>query len=329
MREINLSLSRSKSEAWEFRLFCKINMEGKMTNSEVIQIANWKVQVSSHAEVFPKQASNKLLKIVERWEKVFPKEKTWVQKEYGVPSLVIRADCVVSESGELGLYETEDRPAAIGITSLINDDFKKILQEFCAKKWPEFKVVKSASRTDNDDYLWRNKLNGTSNENTLVLVRSDPKEKEFNAFQSRSVSTIKTEGCKKYGETFGLWKKVSCDNIDSLPWNENFVLKPLQGTNSKDITIFFAKRNRKIRGGSTKSRVIKTLQENKKMYLQSFISPMQCPVLKNHLMIYRVFLGYDPAYGKFIGMGGCWNARENYNIHGTAETVWGPVILES
>lgn len=33
MREINLSLSRSKSEAWEFRLFCKINMEGKNDKS--------------------------------------------------------------------------------------------------------------------------------------------------------------------------------------------------------------------------------------------------------------------------------------------------------
>jgi hypothetical protein len=303
-----------------------------MKNNEknkIVQIANWKVEISSHTEIFSKQASNKLLEIVKHWKKIFPKENTWVQKEYGVSSLIIRADCVITESGEVGLYEIEDRPAAIGITSLVNEVFKNSLQEFCIKKWPDFKIVKSASRSDNDDYLWRNKLNGTSNENTLVLVRAGPEEKEFNTFQLRSVSTVKTEGCKKYGEILGLWKKVSCDNIDFLPWNENFVLKPLQGTNNKDITIFFAKRNREIRGGSTKSRVIKILQENKEMYLQSFISPMQCPVLKNHLMIYRVFLGFDPMQDRFIEMGGCWNSREHYNIHGTAETVWGPVILES
>lgn len=295
----------------------------------VKEIANWKVQVSSHIEIFPKQISEELLTVVEHWRKIFSKEETWVQKNFAVSSLIIRADCVITKDDRLGLYEIEDRPAAVGITSIVNKSFENNLQEFCTQKWPDFKIVKSDSRPDNDDYLWRNKLNDTSNENTLVLVRANPKEKEFCTFQSRSISTIKTEGCKKYGETLNLWKKISYDNIDSLPWNENFVLKPLQGTNNKDVTIFFSKRDREVRGGSTKSRVIRTLQKNKEMYLQPFISPMQCPVLKNHLMIYRVFLGYDPKSDKFIEMGGCWNARENYNIHGTTETVWGPVVLET
>lgn len=292
-------------------------------------IANWKIQVSPHIEIFPKRASKELLSTIEHWRKIFSEKETWVQKNLNVSSLIIRADCVITKNDRLALYEIEDRPAAIGITSIINKSFGNNLQEFCTKKWPDFKIVKSNSRPDNDDYLWRNNLNSTSNKNTLVLVRAGPEEKEFNIFQARSVSTIKTEGCKKYGETLGLWKKVSCNNTDSLPWNEDFVLKPLQGTNNKDVTIFFAKRDRKIRGGSTKARVIRILQENKEMYLQPFISPMQCPVLKNHLMIYRVFLGYDPKSCKYIEMGGCWNARENYNIHGTAETVWGAVVLET
>lgn len=286
-------------------------------------IGNWEMKISSHSEIFPEKAINELLKLIENWAKVFPKENTWVQGKFQVPSLFIRIDCIIS-NGNLFIYEIEERPAGIGICSKINAEFCERLNEI-KLKWPEFKLIISPLREKGDDNLWLMPLENDSD--GLVLVRAEPNEKNFHIFQERSVSTVAKKGNKSYGVYLELWKEVS--DVSQLPWNNDFVLKPLAGSKCKDVVIFLAKKDQGIKGYSTRNQVERMMKNNAKMYIQPFFAPMKCPIpqFKEYAMMYRFFFGYDPTTSKYVPLGGAWVARKNLKIHGASDSLSGPLVF--
>jgi hypothetical protein len=291
------------------------------------RVGNWILKISRHQEIFPEWAINNALETINQWKLYFPKENTWVYQSYGIPSIILRLDCIINAAAsKLEICEIEERPAAIGISTIVNPEFKVRLN--CLKsKWPDFETIVSPRRETTDDYLWA-KVSNNGNNDKLVLTRVDPDEEKFSHLQARSISTIKNKGNKSYGVPLGLWKEVN--DISQLPWDQNFVLKPQAGSKCKDVVIFLAKRNRKIQGASTRSHAEEILRKNKKMYLQPYIPPMKCPVLgiEDSFMLYRFFFGYNPETHVYIPLGGVWNARKNYKIQGASDTIWGPLIFE-
>lgn len=293
------------------------------------QIGKWEFLVSEHEERFPKWAANDALRIINDWKKVFPQENTAVFNKFGVPSLIIRLDCMLNRNErKLEICEIEERPAAIGISTIVNPEFKMLLG-LLKNKWPEIKVIVSPKRETTDDNLW-SEISNSNGDEKLVLVRADPDEEEFHHLQNKSISTIKNKGNKSYGVPIGLWKEISVADLNDLPWNKNFVLKPLIGSKCKDVTIFLVKRDRKIRGGSTRSHVEDAIRKNGIMYLQQYIAPMKCPApgLEENNMLYRFFFGYNPEAREYIPLNGVWNARKNYKLQGAPDTIWGALNLE-
>ncbi|MFZ2970342.1 MAG: hypothetical protein WA063_04295 [Minisyncoccia bacterium] len=131
-------------------------------------IGNWKMKISPHLEIFPTEAISKTLKIIEERAKAFPKEETWVQSKFRIPSLFVRIDCVINNG--LSIYEVEERPAGIGICSEMNPEFSNNLKKI-KLKWPEFKLVVSPLREKGDDDLWLKSLENDNN--SLVLIRAE------------------------------------------------------------------------------------------------------------------------------------------------------------
>lgn len=288
------------------------------------EVGGWKFLVSNQEELFPPAAIKAATQVLSRWGEVFPREGTWVEGTYGVPSILVRLDCFW-DGKTLRICEIEERPAGVGITLETNPDFRTRIQAL-AEIWPQFDVVISPLRRGGDDYLWRRikTLPSALEEDGLVLVRAEPEEDEFYPFISRSVSTIRTEGWKGYGLPLGLWREVT--SSEQLPWEEGFVLKPLQGSKMKDVEIWHPHLRKELKGISSRRRVEETLIRCGRMYLQEFFPPMRKGEL---LVIYRVYFGYNPVEKRYSCLGGVWNGRPNQlRLHGASDAVFGPLVLE-
>ena len=283
-----------------------------------IVIGPWNISVSEDEIIFPEWAVDNAVNFITRWLRVFPREQTWVVRQYAIPSLIIRLDCVIKD-GKLVIYEIEDRPAGIGVSILASSVFAEKFKEL-KRLWPKFEAVISPRRNGSDDEVWLSIAKGPVN-GSLVLVRAEPDEKEFHYLGPKSISTIITEGDKSYGVPLGLWTEVS--SADELSWEKGFVLKPLRGSKCKNVELWSP--GKKGGGISTKSRIIRVLEEQGKMFLQDFVAPMDCPNLQGFSMIYRFCFGFHPIKNAYVPLGGLWAARPNQKIHGAGDTIFGPL----
>ncbi|HRY82584.1 MAG TPA: hypothetical protein P5232_02705 [Candidatus Moranbacteria bacterium] len=296
--------------------------------STLIEFQGWRFTTSNVTEIFSKEAEGQAISELNNWKGNFPVEETWVQRTLGIPSLIVRLDCVV-KNGKLLIFEIEERPAGIGVTTILNPVFSKKFNNL-RNGWPEIKSVVTKERSSCDDYLWTEciPIEVAEKDDCLLLVRAEPEETQFHKFVSRSVSTVITKGDKQYGKEMGLWEEVSITDFYRLPWDSGFCLKPLKGSKCRNVEIWhpiFAKKKSGIGGISTKSRIQKVLGSYGKMYLQKFIEPMEKPGDKSLMMAYRVFFGYDLSIKEYRYLGGAWNARANIKIHGTPDTIMGAV----
>lgn len=301
------------------------DMPAKLEKISTTRLGLWEINTLNRERVLPEGIQRQAVEIVNRWTGVFPKEPTWIQENFGIPSLIVRIDGV-DRDGELGVYEVEERPAGIGHTALINPKFASKLEEL-RKTWPDFDVVISPLRDPADDKLW-NPVADLSLSKGLVYVRAEPEEEEFHVLQNRSVSTITTEGDKSYGVPLGLWSFVN--NPDQLPTHQSFVLKPLQGSKGRNVIIHDLKRKAPP-GNSKMKNVIKMLEtqieERGGMYMQTLILPMESGISTHPFMIYRFFLGFDFAKSQWISLGGTYFARNNLKIHGASDSLSGPLVI--
>lgn len=295
----------------------------------VIRVGQWETHNLSTELVLPEVIQEQAVEAINKWTSVFPKEPTWIQNNFGIPSLVVRIDGV-DRDGDLAVYEIEDRPAGIGHTMMINQQFMGKLAEV-KETWPDFDVVISPLRDQYDDQLWNNTTNFDSaiGDNRLVFVRAEPGERQFQVFQSRSVSTIATEGDKSYGVALRLWSFI--DNPDQLPSHRSFVLKPLQGSKGRNM-VFYDARNNPGPGNTRMKNVIKMLKkqiaEQGGMFMQELIPPMESGIESCPYMIYRFFFGFNFLTKGWVSLGGSWFARNNLKIHGARDSLSGPLVIK-
>ncbi|MFA5178563.1 MAG: hypothetical protein WC427_03320 [Candidatus Paceibacterota bacterium] len=297
--------------------------------SERFFTLKWQFEKSSQQEILPRKAVDQANYFLSQWIKVFPKEKTWVQKKYKIPSLIVRFDCVFRDNLLL-VYEIEERPAGIGIAFCLNNDFKKRLCSL-KEKWPDFKSVVSFNRKESDDFLWIPviKIEEAKKEDCLLLIRAEPEEKEFHFFQNRSISSLVNKGDKSYGEKMNFWKPVNCYDFENLPWKQSFCLKPKKGSKCRGIQIWSPELKNKRVGVSTKSQIKKALDYYQEMYLQEYVSPLIEPWHgRNLYKTHRIYFGYNPIIKKYECLEGIWLARPNLRIHGASDAVIGPLKIE-
>ncbi len=305
---------------------------------KTLSVGTWKTTFSEKREVFPNDALVSATLMVREWVSAFVKERTWVMDNYGVPSLIIRLDCFLDHDAHLHGIEIEDRPMGIGMTGMMNPRFAMNLDHFLERSWPRIASVSSERRNGSDDHLW---ISPPQSAGDLLMVRCRPDEEEFYHLRDRSVSTISTEGDKSYGEKLGLWERISRD--DSIPWEEPFVLKPMQGTRCDDVVVWLPKemvihglsvKRRELRGNSTRTKVEQVLSSNGTMYIQRFVPPMVCPHIssvsgKPYFMLYRLFFFFDTVKQGYVPVGGVWNARPfQLLLHGATDAVLGPLTIE-
>ncbi len=276
----------------------------------------WEVRLTGDVIQLPCWIADAGKTLLSDWQGVFPQEDSWVQKEFGVPSLIVRVEGV-PVGDRFHFFEVEEKPMGIGVTSLLSDSFTENLGKL-TNVWPYFKVIVSPARQGaGDDYLWREIITPEQvRSSDLLLIRAEPVEKEYHHFASRCVSTLSEEGNKVYGEVFGWWKTVY--DQEELPWGVPFVLKQCQGSKARGLEIWDPVKKRK--GSSTKSRIIRTLSSAGKMYCQPLVDPLDH---ENGMMIYRIFFGFDPRSSEWICMGGCYTVRNNLRIHGASDAIFG------
>jgi len=300
-------------------------------NCEALSFCGWQINVIREELFFSEAAKERSLEILRRWRAGFRRESSWAQEVLGVPSLIVRLDCF-EENGELQVYEVEERPSGIGVSSVINLCFSEKLKNI-NKRWPQFKSLISSERKAHDDESWLQTigLDEALKTDDLLLIRAEPEEEKFHQFQSRSVSSLVTKGDKSYGLKIGLWEKVGKEDLFNLPWDEGFCLKPLQNSKCRGVEIYhptFKKKSgfKKIGGISTKTRIGKVLDRHGEMYLQKFLEPNDCPFCPGNKLALRVFFGFNIETGEYEFLGGVWNSRPNLKIHGALDTLMGPLV---
>lgn len=294
-----------------------------------MEVGAWVFKVSSEEKIFDQRCIQQALDYLQRWQKAFPHENTWAQREFRVPSILVRLDCIAKD-GVLGIYEIEERPS-VGLSVKVNPTMADKLTALMSK-WPQFHSVVSGCRKAHDDPVWIKSISlaEAKENNDLLLVRAEPHEKDYHAIAYRSVSTVLTKGYKGYGPELGLWSPVTFADFEDLPWEEGFCLKPMQGSKTHNVEIWHPRqkqyRKRHIGGLSTRSKIARTLQTQGNMYCQKLIHPLEI-FLENQEMMFahRVYFGYDPEIRSYIYLGGVWNARPNMMIHGASDAIFGPV----
>lgn len=293
-------------------------------------IGGWEIKVLPMERVFTQENIEDGASVINRWEQAFPREETFVQRTFGIPSLIVRLDCSVQQD-ILGIYEVEERPAGIGLTTHLNPDFKARLRQV-KDTWPTFKSVVSTDprRKATDDYLWIDRYTPEDSDG-LVLVRAEPEEVEFHDFEPRCVSSLKKKGDKSYGEALGLWRRVT--NPDEIDFDKGCVIKPLQGSKTRDVFIYVpGPSSKRPPGGSSRGKIeqaVHLARETGGVYCQPFFPPMESGISEEFKwMIYRVFYGYNTDTKRWDCLGGSWNARYNLKIHGASDSLSGPVVVE-
>lgn len=309
-------------------------------NLQSIKIGDWSLNISDTQEYFSAKAVAQAQVRLNKWSAIFPVGNTWIGKEYNVPSLIVRLDCMVDGKGNLQVCEIEDRPCGIGIGCHVFPFFKEAVTSI-QKTWPKFHWVQADNRVC-DDALWLGgplSLADAYRSRDLILVRSRPKDPDFHGLEFRSVSTIHHEGDKSYGEQIGLWhrsqwiaksEQTGKGYIDGVPMH-SAVIKPLQGTRALGIGFYLTGDEKDQYEGRyqpmTLDCVVKRVRNDNAVFCQPFIHPMKRDHIPHMGMMYRFYFGYDCCDACYKPLGGMWMASKKLLIHGASDTITGPLLL--
>ncbi len=299
-----------------------------------VTVGGWSFAVLEDARLVMSESEVERLEreLISPWEKHFPREETWVWQNVGKPSLLIRVDMAFQKDGSCGIYEIEERPAGMGVAVEISPAFHhrlRTLYHAWTEAYGRLAIVVSSKRSNGDDELlcehlgvdvWRGLPPAV--DGSLYFVRAEPHEVEYHQLGARSVTTLRTEGDKRYGVPLGLWRRIP-DNLDDLPWQSGFALKPKQGSKMRNVYLWHPSRPK---GTETKGKLRKVIQDKKVYYIQDWISPETPEFLpKGYFLIRRIFWGWHPGKKQWICLGGLWNARPNVRLHGATDAIFGEV----
>jgi hypothetical protein len=302
-----------------------------------IRIGKWVVETSQTTVTMSQRESSALSEIAGRWIGAFPREpETLAWAKLGAPSALIRFDYVLGPDGLPRVFEVEDRPAGLGLNSVVCPGFAERLRRRMdgireAVGRPVEIFVTEPRRETCDDSLLPEaapgafdavRVGGTPGPDAALLVRCALGEEGLAHLESRSISTVSREGDKSYGVALGLWREVSGE--ESLDYDVPFVLKPAQGCGSRGVTLYHP--DRRGAGFDKRQRVARAVLAGQARYVQPFYEPEASPDGDGLKMIRRVLYAWDPSARRYEPLGGSWNARPNVKIHGASDTVTGPVL---
>lgn len=279
-----------------------------------------------------------------RWREVVPKEEdTWVVQKYGVPSLLIRADIVVSGDRVIALCELEDRPCGEHLVSSANGQFSELLRMFRERVWPPFRAVVAPNRPgDISQWLPEASLEEVNDSDDLLWVCCRPDDEAFFHLASRAVAPLRFEGIKEYLPDLRLGRSriITAEDLNSVDWTRQWVFKPCRGTRCLNVLVYWAGMPQRPKDASSKDRVIKKITEGGGWIMQEYRYACSLPpevqeflqkekdTKKAYWYIMRLYFAFHPQKG-YVPIGGAWNAREDCYalLHGTPDAVFGPVYL--
>lgn len=298
-----------------------------------VHIGDWELNFLDARLALPERAVEHVIRdVLPPWERVFPKEGTWVQETVGRPSLIVRLDMVVREDGEVGIFEIEERPSGIGLSMALSrqfDERMRALYGAWSRTFGPVDVVLSSARKRGDESELEKRLGMKMHSGppehlngSLYLVRAEPEEVAYHLLVPRSMSTVRFKGDKEYGHLLGWWHPVPADPKD-LPWETGFALKPARGSKLRGVHLFHPD---KPNGTITRTKAERLVREGAVHYVQPWIAPERHSFLPDgHFLFRRVFFGWNPESHSWECLGGLWNARPNVRGHGASDAIVGPV----
>ena len=286
-----------------------------------------------------------------------PLERTFVEGELGgLPTTLARVDCTVDEFGNIIHYETEERPAGLGIVERMSDALgipddqnpSRLALTHLEDTFGSLPVslIEYGSPPNDDGLVLQQKgLNEIYRLDPYVpvLVRANPATVErsvggldnLRKLQEQSVSTVATEGLKHY-------RIVNDDaqrfDPNCLP-NRNFpfVGKPIQGSKANGLVVYIPKTHEDGRYSqmldiSSYKRAIETMDGSTSEYIVEPFHP-GIPVTIDGLAavgILRVYvaLSYEKISKEYTArvLGGAIVARPGLLVHGRSDAIGGVVL---
>lgn len=287
----------------------------------------------------PPLATTQMLSMLNEWQRVLHKEDSFVSRIHGVSCLWARFDGVWNnERKQFQPFEIQGGCGWLGYAAIANPVFKKTRDEMMQTSWPHVSLVIHESVRAHDDVLWLKQVSlaDVLDGDLVVQVRPTSIRRLTRLYgtasstmlERHSVTSLRRHFSKSYGIRLGWWKPVDSSNIEELPWEHSFVLKPKRGMGSKDILAWTHARRS---GRSTRTQILKALAHHEVMLLQNFIDPDEVSIAgQMYNVIHRPFFGYDTNEKKWKPMHGVWTARPspNIRIHGASDAISGPLFLE-
>lgn len=279
----------------------------------------------------PREATMQMLRLLEKWHRIVPREHNYAWRTFGAPALIARFDGVW-DGRKFHTYEIQAGCGWVGFAGTANFAFKEIRDGMYGTLWPRYLLV--TDNTNHDDLLWLRRISlsdALSGDAPLVLrfpINGITDEEREILFQ-KQVKPRRAGLHKKYGVLLGLWKPVDSEaHKRFLPWDQAFVLKPLNDNGSRDVMIWQPDTRA---GRATRTQILATLERHGRMFLQPFHAPIKERIDDiDYNVICRPFFGFDTKRKQWTPMHGVWTGRPwpNTRIHGASDALSGPLILE-
>lgn len=308
-------------------------------------LGTYVVNHTNHTLEMPEWAIEQMLDMLRVWHTHFHiGQPTWVSEHFGLPTLLMRFDCVVRD-GTVQVFELEERPEGLGLTALLHnevahtrfmDRLREIVEEWQSECGPIIFLESPRRERPSDDVFIAERLGvshiiGAPKPNgVLYYVRADRTDDEYFQYAHRSISTIADEGSKQYGVGMRLWGERPA-TIDDLPWGTGFALKRSQCSRS-DGTWIYHHSHRGHGVPKTESRAKRELGDNGLFgtyaFCQNWIEPETLEQLPASRLMRRCFFGFSPVNMAWIPLGGCWLARrKTVRMHGASDALCGPLTV--
>lgn len=281
---------------------------------------------------------NDLRERLPRWARAYARtEETFAWGTFRVPSVIARFDYSVNQqTGMVNVYEIEDRPFGMALTTMLAPSFAENIREIVSalkeKTQRPVGVYVAPDRVGNTDDMTLKEMNifdyvvdsvSDAPKDTLLWVRAERTDESVKNLAHRSISTISSEGNKAYGVEMGMWEHAG----RQVDFDQPFVLKPHSGCRCQGVEIWHPSPPKGIGGFATRTRVTRALESGTAAYVQPFYEPEQCAHLPGAWMVRRLFFGFNALTAQWNPLGGMWIGRKNAKLHGSMDSVTGPLVL--
>lgn len=336
----------------------------------------WEVNVSDQPVLVPEGVKEEVERwLNERWAPVeYSKQMEYYSRwevepffrRRGCPSGLVRVDCTITEEG-VRVFECEQAPAGLGIWGLackeggieIPPEFREFMREVKGvvmmpsrkERWEEtiliFQLMRIPTKLafvgDSPDN-WR-QVEGVEQlplQKLIELpggplwVRGSPGDAECPEIivESRSIVPVIADGDKR--ALISLQEAARVHSPLNLPWEQPFVVKPLQGSGGHGVLAWHPSRKVRDELGGFATRK-KFEEADFPRIMQPYYPPLKLEEGKLRVVssepvrgwrgILRVFAIFRGS--RYEVVGGVLNVRENQvKIHGSSDAIFAPLLFE-